>query len=99
MSQFAQKELGLTNNQSYDLLLPGKSNIDANISSVGSQSQTRFQSISKASMGTQQEQALLGQQISLDGYARNLKSGFGLQANYMQFAGSSITDFEPVCVG
>lgn len=94
MSQFAQKELGLTNNQSYDLLLPGKSNIDANISSVGSQSQTRFQSVSMARTGTQQEQALLGQRISLDGYARNLKSGFGLQANYMQFAGSSITDFE-----
>lgn len=94
MSQFAQKELGLTNNQSYDLLLPGKSNIDANISSVGSQSQTRFQSVSMARTGTQQEQALLGQRISLDGYARNLKSGFGLQANYMQYAGSSITDFE-----
>jgi hypothetical protein len=94
MSQFAQKELGLTNNQSYDLLLPGKSNIDANISSVGSQSQTRFQSVSMARTGTQKEQALLGQRISLDGYARNLKSGFGLQANYMQFAGSSITDYE-----
>mgnify|MGYP000323027553 CR=1 FL=1 len=94
MSQFAQKELGLTNNQSYDLLLPGKSNIDANISSVGSQSQTRFQSVSMARTGTQQEQALLGQRISIDHYARNLKSGFGLQANYMQFAGSSITDYE-----
>lgn len=94
MSQFAQKELGLSNNQSYDLLLPGKSNIDANISSVGSQSQTRFQSASMARTGTQQEQALLGQRISLDGYARNLKAGFGLQANYMQYAGAAITDFE-----
>jgi hypothetical protein len=93
-SQFAQKELGLSNNQTYDLLLPGKSNIDANISSVGTLSQTRFQSMSSARTGTEIAQGMLGQQMSLDGYARKLRAGFGIQGNYKQFAGGAITDYE-----
>ena len=93
INQFAQKELGLSNNQSYDLLLPAKSNIDANISSVGTLSQTRFQSMSFARTSTNSEQAFVGQQISLDGYARNLRAGIGMQANYKQTA-AAITDFE-----
>ena len=94
MSQFAQKELGLSNNQTYDLLLPGKSNIDANISSVGTLSQTRFQSSSIARGGTSSAQRLIGQQFSLDGYSRNLRTGFGLQGSYKQYAGAAITDYE-----
>jgi hypothetical protein len=93
-SQFAQKELGLSNNQTYDLLLPGKSNIDATISSVGTLSQTRFQSMSLARTGTEIAQGMLGQQMSLDGYARKLRAGFGIQGNYKQFAGAAITDYE-----
>ncbi|MEY4804975.1 MAG: hypothetical protein RL331_1496 [Bacteroidota bacterium] len=93
-SQFAQKELGLSNNQTYDLLLPGKSNIDANISSVGTLSQTRFQSSSIARGGTSSEQRLMGQQFSIDGYSRNLRAGFGLQGSYKQYAGAAITDYE-----
>ncbi len=94
LSQFAQKELGLSNNQTYDLLIPGKSNIDANISSVGTLSQTRFQSMSIARTGTDIAQGMLGQQLSLDGYARKLRAGFGIQGNYKQFAGAAITDYE-----
>jgi hypothetical protein len=94
VSQFAQKELGLSNNQTYDLLLPGKSNIDANISSVGTLSQTRFQSSSIARGGTSSEQRLMGQQFSIDGYSRNLRAGFGLQGSYKQYAGAAITDYE-----
>ena len=94
ISQFAQKELGLSNNQSYDLLLPGKSNIDANISSVGTLSQTRFQSMSIARTGTEMAQGMLGQQMSLDGYARKVRAGFGIQGNYKQFAGAAVTDYE-----
>ncbi len=94
ISQFAQKELGLSNNQTYDLLLPGKSNIDANISSVGTLSQTRFQSMSSARTNTEIAQGMLGQQMSLDGYARKLRAGFGIQGNYKQFAGGAITDYE-----
>ena len=94
LSQFAQKELGLSNNQTYDILIPGKSNIDANISSVGTLSQTRFQSMSIARTGTEMAQGMLGQQMSLDGYARTLRAGFGIQGNYKQFAGAAISDYE-----
>lgn len=93
INDFAQKELGLSNNQSYDLLLPAKSNIDANLSSVGTLSQTRFQSLSFARTGTQKEQAFYGQQISLDGYARKLRAGLGVQLKYKEFA-SAIRDYE-----
>ena len=94
ISQFAQKELGLSNNQSYDLLLPGKSNIDANLSSVGTLSQIRFQSISLARTGTDLAQALVGQQISLDTYARKLRSGIGFQGSHKQYAGGAVSDYE-----
>ena len=94
LSQFAQKELGLSNNQTYDLLIPGKSNIDANISSVGTLSQTRFQSMSLARTGTEIAQGMLGQQMSLDGYARKLRAGFGIQGSYKQFAGAAVSDYE-----
>jgi hypothetical protein len=94
VSQFAQKELGLSNNQSYDLLLPGKSNIDANISSVGTISQTRFQSTSIARSHTATEQNLIGQQFSLDGYSRKLRAGLGIQGSYKQYAGAALTDYE-----
>lgn len=93
-SQFAQKELGLSNNQSYDLLLPGKSNIDANISSVGTLSLLRFQSTTIARTGTTTAQDLRGQQFSLDGYSRNLRAGFGIQGNYKQYAGAAVSDYE-----
>jgi hypothetical protein len=93
-SQFAQKELGLSNNQSYDLLLPGKSNIDANISSVGTLSQLRFQSTSLARTGTTTAQELTGQQFSLDGYSRSLRTGLGIQGNYKQHAGAAVSDYE-----
>jgi hypothetical protein len=94
VSQFAQKELGLSNNQTYDLLLPGKSNIDANISSVGTLSQTRFQSSSITRSGTSAAQRLLGQQFIIDGYSRNLRAGIGLQGSYKQYAGAAVSDYE-----
>ena len=93
-SQFAQKELGLSNNQSYDLLLPGKSNIDANISSVGTLSQLRFQSTTLARTGTSTAQDLRAQQFSLDGYSRSLRAGLGIQGSYKQYADAAIADCE-----
>jgi hypothetical protein len=94
LSQFAQKELGLSNNQSYDLLAPGKSNIDANISSIGTLSQLRFQSTSMARSTTENAQTVLGQQFSLDGYSRSMRAGIGVQANYKQYAQGAISDYE-----
>ncbi|MFM8597262.1 MAG: hypothetical protein ACKOBN_09275 [Flavobacteriales bacterium] len=98
IDRFVGKEIGLSNNQSYDLLLPGKSNIDAQISSVGSISQTRFQSTSNLRSHTNTEQMLLQQQLSLDAYSRALRSGFGLQTNYKQYANGAVSDYEIACI-
>lgn len=98
LDRFVDKEIGLSNNQSYDLLLPGKSNIDAQISSVGTLSQTRFQSVSSLRSHTQTEQMQLQQQFSLDAYARNLKSGFGVQTTFKQYANGAVSDYEVACI-
>ena len=98
IDRFVSKEIGLSNNQSYDLLIPGKSNIDAQISSVGTLSQTRFQSTGFLRTHTNTEQMFMRQQLSLDAYARNLRSGFGLQTNYNQFANGAVSDYEVACI-
>ncbi|MEN9743190.1 MAG: hypothetical protein RLZZ65_995 [Bacteroidota bacterium] len=94
IDRFVDKEIGLTNNQSYDLLLPGKSNIDASISSVGTLSQSRFQSMSSIRSQTNLEQMQMQQQFSFDTYARSLRSGLGIQSAYRQFANAAATDYE-----
>ena len=96
--RLVSKEVGLSNNQSYDLLLPGKSNIDAQITSVGTLSQTRFQSTSSLRSHTQTEQMQMQQQLSLDAYVRGLRSGLGLQTNYKQFANGAVSDYEVACI-
>ena len=98
IDRFVDKEIGLSNNQSYDILLPGKTNIDAQISSVGTLSQTRFQSTGILRTHTNTEQMFMRQQLSLDAYARNLRSGFGLQTNYNQFANGAVSDYEIACI-
>ncbi len=98
LDRLVSKDIGLSNNQSYDLLLPGKSNIDAQITSVGTLSQTRFQSVSSLRSHTQTEQMQMQQQFSIDAYARALRSGFGLQTNYKQFANGAISDYEVACI-
>ncbi len=94
LDRLVSKDIGLSNNQSYDLLLPGKSNIDAQISSVGTLSQTRFQTTSNLRSHTHTEQMQMQQQLSLDAYVRALRSGFGLQTNYKQFANGAVSDYE-----
>lgn len=94
LDRLVSKDIGLSNNQSYDLLLPGKSNIDAQITSVGTLSQTRFQTTSNLRSHTQTEQMQMQQQLSLDAYVRALRSGFGLQTTYKQFANGAVSDYE-----
>ncbi len=94
LDRLVSKDIGLSNNQSYDLLLPGKSNIDAQITSVGTLSQTRFQTTSNLRSHTQTEQMQMQQQLSLDAYVRALRSGFGLQTTYKQFANGTVSDYE-----
>lgn len=72
--------------------LQEKSHLDISEAFAGNRSQTRFQSMTTARwMGTGNQK--LSQQISIDGYSRNLRSGFGVVANYSDFASSTIQDW------
>jgi hypothetical protein len=86
IDQHLSKDIGLSNNQSYDYTMPGQSNLDLNFSSVGTTSQTRFQMISSIRSLENPAQFKLNNQLSLDAYSRNMRSGFGIQANYDDFS-------------
>jgi uncharacterized protein (UPF0333 family) len=92
LDRLLSKEIGLTNNQSYDYTLPGQSNLDVNFSSVGTTSQTRFQAVSSLRAPENPTQMRLNNQLSLDGYSRGMRAGFGLQANYDDFGDGLIKD-------
>lgn len=80
------KDIGLSNNQSYDYAITGQSNLDLNFSSVGTTSQTRFQAVSSMRSFDNPSQLKLVNQLSLDGYSRGMRAGFGIQANYDIFS-------------
>ena len=86
IDQLLSKEIGLSNNQSYDYTMPGQSNLDLNFSSVGTTSQTRFQMISSIRSLENPAQFKLNNQLSLDAYSRNMRAGFGIQVNYDDFS-------------
>jgi hypothetical protein len=86
LDHLLSKEIGLSNNQSYDYTMPGQSNLDLNFSSVGTTSQTRFQTISSIRSLENPSQFRLNNQLSLDAYSRNMRAGFGIQVNYDDFS-------------
>lgn len=86
IDQLLSKDIGLSNNQSYDYTMPGQSNLDLNFSSVGTTSQTRFQAVSSMRSLENPTQFRLNNQLSLDAYSRNMRAGFGIQANYDDFS-------------
>lgn len=86
IDQLLSKEIGLSNNQSYDYTMPGQSNLDLNFSSVGTTSQTRFQMMSSIRSLENPSQFKLNNQLSLDAYSRNMRAGFGIQVNYDDFS-------------
>ena len=90
IDQLLSKDIGLSNNQNYDYTVSGQSNLDLNFSSVGTTSQTRFQLISSLRSLEEPSQLKLSNQLSLDGYSRNIRSGFGVQANYDLFGDGMI---------
>ena len=92
LDRLLSKDIGLSNNQSYDYTLPGQSNLDVNFSSVGTTSQTRFQAVSSLRAPENPTQMRLNNQLSLDGYSRGMRAGFGLQANYDDFGDGLIKD-------
>jgi hypothetical protein len=90
IDQLLSKDIGLSNNQSYDYTMPGQSNLDLNFSSVGTTSQTRFQTISSIRSLENPAQFRMNNQLSLDAYSRNMRAGFGIQANYDDFSSGLI---------
>lgn len=82
IDQLLSKDIGLSNNQSYDYAITGQSNLDLNFSAVGTTSQIRFQAVSSMRSFDNPSQLKLVNQLSLDGYSRGMRAGFGIQANY-----------------
>ena len=92
IDRLLSKEIGLTNNQSYDYNIAGYSNLDLNFSSVGTTSQTRFSSISSIRSMETPSQVRINNQLSIDGYSRGMRAGFGAQVNYNDFGNGLIKD-------
>ncbi|MDB3905437.1 type IX secretion system membrane protein PorP/SprF [Crocinitomicaceae bacterium] len=86
------KNVALSNYRDHHYLIPQTSSIDANLSSIGSVSQSRFQSISRIRW-MNSDQRKLSQQITFDTYARPIRSGIGAQINYDYYADGSIKDW------
>ena len=86
------KNVALSNYRDHHYLIPQTSSIDANLSSIGSVSQSRFQSISRIRWMNSDQQKL-SQQITFDTYARPIRSGIGAQVNYDYYADGSIKDW------
>tara|TARA_B100001287_G_scaffold200870_1_gene170287 strand:- start:8305 stop:9993 length:1689 start_codon:yes stop_codon:yes gene_type:complete len=86
------KSIALSNFRDHFYLIPGMASNNVNLSAMGSTSQTRFLSTSRARwLGTNNKK--LSQEISLDGYARSVKSGIGAQVNYDTYANGTIQDW------
>lgn len=86
------KNVALSNYRDHHYLIPQTSSIDANLSTIGSVSQSRFQSISRVRW-LDSDQSKLTQQITFDTYARGIRSGIGGQVNYDYYADGSIKDW------
>lgn len=86
------KNVALSNYRDHHYLIPHTSSIDANLSTIGSVSQSRIQSISRVRW-MESDQSKLTQQITFDTYARGIRSGIGGQVNYDYYADGSIKDW------
>lgn len=86
------KNVALSNYRDHHYLIPHTSSIDANLSTIGSVSQSRIQSISRVRW-MDSDQSKLTQQITFDTYARGIRSGIGGQVNYDYYADGSIKDW------
>lgn len=86
------KNIALSNYRDHHYLIPHTSSIDANLSTIGSVSQSRIQSISRVRW-MDSDQSKLTQQITFDTYARGIRSGIGGQVNYDYYSDGSIKDW------
>ena len=92
LSKYLRKDVLSATQADRVLFAQEKSHLDIADAFAGNRSQTRIQSTTMARWLGDANQKL-SQQISVDGYSRNLKSGFGLVANYVDFGKGAISDW------
>jgi type IX secretion system PorP/SprF family membrane protein len=91
------KSIAFSNYRDHFYMIPGIASNNVNLSATGSTSQTRFLSTSRARwFGTSNEK--LSQELSIDGYARSIKSGIGAQLNYDTYATGTIQDWNAALI-
>lgn len=97
IDRILSKSIAFSNYRDHFYIIPGIASNNINLSATGSTSQTRFLSTSRARwFGTSNEK--LSQEISLDGYARSIRSGIGAQVNYDTYANGTIQDWNAALI-
>jgi len=97
MNDFMEKSVGLKNTRDHQVHVPGMSQIDANFSSAGDVSSTRFRSLTRAQWGGKDNQQL-SNNLSLDWYSKSIKSGFAIQGKYSYYSNGVIQDWNTALV-
>lgn len=97
IDRILSKSIAFSNYRDHFYIIPGIASNNINLSATGSTSQTRFLSTSRARwFGTSNEK--LSQEISLDSYARSIRSGIGAQVNYDTYANGTIQDWNAALI-
>jgi hypothetical protein len=97
LNKFMGDEIRLKNTRDHQIHVPGLSQIDANFSSAGDISATRFRTISRAQWLGKENQAFTNQ-LALDWYSKSLKSGFGIQGNYQVYGNGVIQNWNTALI-
>jgi hypothetical protein len=92
LSKFLKKDQVAATQKDRIYVAQEVSHLDINEGFSGNSSQTKVQSTTFI-RGLMSGQSKISQQISMDGYSRNAKSGFGLVANYSDFNHSTIREW------
>ena len=97
LNKYMGDEIRLKNTRDHQIHVPGLSQIDANFSSAGDISATRFRTISRAQWLGKENQAFTNQ-LALDWYSKSLKSGFGIQGNYQVYGNGVIQNWNTALI-
>ncbi len=97
LNEFMEKSLGLKNTRDHQVHLPGVSQIDANFSSAGDVSSTRFRALNRAQWMNKENQQL-STNFSLDWYSKSIRSGFAIQGKYAYYSNGVIQDWNTAIV-
>ena len=92
LGKYLRKEVVSASQKDRVYFMQEQSHLDISDAFAGNRSQTRFQTTSIGRWIGDGNQKLT-QQVSIDGYSRNLKSGFGTVANYTDFGNGAIKEW------